>query len=188
MDTRQRRQYVANAPFPSSEFDPTTKGALAKAGTVTFPWPPPASGPLYLGINPDSNPDLPSGSPPFFLRVVQNVSPKQVVTRIVALDELRGISLPDAAAKPAGSSRTFQTVNGIAQQIADAKTSLINANRQQTGVYEVLLFDDAIIYVGEDAPAVVRVLYGVPAGDAAENVGQLTRPQSCCHKPPLCDI
>lgn len=81
-------------PFPSNEFGPAVQEAHAKIGTVALPYPPPASGPLYLGINPAYTPDLPSAAPKYFLRLVQTVSPKQVITRIVGLNELRGISLP----------------------------------------------------------------------------------------------
>jgi hypothetical protein len=54
--------------FPSHEYGQYTTEALAKAGTVGLPCPPPASGKLYLGTNLDfsdrrRNLDLPSVTP-----------------------------------------------------------------------------------------------------------------------------
>jgi hypothetical protein len=144
--------------------------------TVGLPSPPPASGKLYVGINPGhiaplSHPDLPSGAPLYFLRLVQNVSRYVVITRIVDLKELRGVSLP-APTKEDTARREFRTVNEVADQIIGATTTLTNAVSTKRGEYEVCLFDDAVIYVPESAPVFLRIDKGfaVSAAEAADDV------------------
>src|SRR5262249_35636090 len=106
-----------------------------------LPYPPPASGRLYVGINPDSTPDfhppLPAGPPRFFLRLVQTVSPKQVIIRIVGLKELRGISLPATSTEGGKTSQKFYTANDreIADKIKEATRSLMAAEEKERGVY-----------------------------------------------------
>jgi hypothetical protein len=159
--------------FPSNQFGQTTKDALAKAGTVALPCPSPASGRLYLGINPDFDPHLAGGSPKFFLRLVQTVSARQMITRIVDLNELRGISLPRPPTKVGETAREFRTANGIAKEIGAATDSLTKAEQVERGVvHELCLFEDAVIYVRESAPVFVQIQYefGVCAAEAAENV------------------
>jgi hypothetical protein len=166
----------------SNQFGQATMVALAKAATVMLPYPRPASGRLYIGINPDFDPELPGGSPKFFLRLVQTVSPNQVITRIVDLNELRGISLPAPSTKEVGPSREFRTVNGIAKEIGTATDILTKAEHTERGVYEVCLFEDAVIFVLESAPVVIQIHYefGVSAAEAADNVELIMRPQCIC--------
>jgi hypothetical protein len=158
-------------PFPSAHFGTATREALAKAGTVELPSPRPASGRLYLGINPDSDPELPSGAPHYFLRLVQIVSPNVVITRIVDLKEFRGVSVP-APTKEDTARRKFQTVNEIAKHIAGAISNLTNVAGSKREVYEVCLFEDAVIYVLESAPVFIRINkeFGVSAAEAGEYV------------------
>jgi hypothetical protein len=173
--------------FPSDHFGPAAMEALAKAGTVTLPSPPPASGMLYLGINPDHNPDLPSVGPRYYLRLVQTVSPMLVVTRIVGLNDFRGISLPAPAMAEGRASRQFRTVNGVHEDIKSAIDTLAKAEAKNPGVYEVLLFKDAVIYVPESAPVFMRIQHnlehGVSAADAAEHVEAIWA-KSGCHTCP----
>jgi hypothetical protein len=150
-----------------------------------LPYPPPASGRLFIGINPDFIPPdsklglVRAGAPRFFLRLVQVVSPKQVITRIVDLEQLHGVSLPADAAL-----REFRTVSGIAADITSAVNKLAAAETKKRGVYEVCLFEDAVIYVPDSAKVVIRIQYefGVSAAEAAENVDQLIEfpPRACC--------
>ncbi len=173
---------MPDAPFHSAELDENSRKVLAQAGAVMLPYPPPASGELYIGINPHCHPELPSGAPRFFLRVVQKVGRSQVIRRIVDLNELRGISLPAGGGKEDKAARKFHTVNEIAKAIAEAKDRLIAAEKAAPGVYEVCLYEDAVIYVRESAPVHLRIEYefGVSAAEAAENVEILTRSEPCC--------
>jgi hypothetical protein len=156
----------------SHPFSQATLDALAKAGTVMLPFPPPASGRLFVRINPDYNPHLPSGSPNYYLRLVQTVSSKQVIIRILGLNELRGVSLPAPSTREGYVSREFRSVNQIGRAIEGAITRLTDAEATEPGVYEVCLFEDAVIFVGETAPVVVQIQYefGVCAVESAENV------------------
>jgi hypothetical protein len=173
---------MPDAPIRSAEFDENCRKVLAQAGAVTLPYPPPASGELYIGISPYSHPELPSGAPRFFLRVVQKVGRSQVIRRVVDLDELRGISLPARSAKEDKAQREFHTVNEIAQAIAEAKARLIAAEKAAAGVYELCLYEDAVIYIRELAPVHLRIEYefGVSAAEAAENVERLLHSMPCC--------
>ena len=177
--------------FPSHEYGQHTTEALAKAGTVQFPCPPPASGKLYLGINPDfsdghRNPDLPSVSPQYFLRLVHIVSQQLVITRIIDLKELRGVSLPAAPTTKDGASRVFRTVNDFTEEITNAISALTKAESKKPGEYEVVLFEDAVIYVPESAPVLLRIQYelGVSAAEAAEYADLLMREQCKCPMDP----
>jgi hypothetical protein len=162
------------SPFPSDNFGLAAMEALAKAGTVMLPSPPPASGTLYLGINPHHNPDLPSAAPQYYLRLVQTVGPKQVITRIVGLDGLRGVSLPAGSTAAGGASRVFSTVNTIAEDLAHAMDALTKAKANKPGAHEVCLFKDAVIHVPESASVFVRVQhefeFAASAAEAAEDI------------------
>jgi hypothetical protein len=261
---------------PLTDFDDDTKTILAQAGSVGLPYPSPASGPLYLGINLDQRAPLRSAPPHYYLRVVQAVSPRQVITRIVDLEELRGVSLPGvdlrlmfldgditsiptcgtnlvivAATKDGvrlrifgsrgeydskveekglkepgpglpelrdmlpglrpphvltcedtdrvlalvtsivgktclprrqdGATRVFKTVNQIAGDILGVRKSLDAIKGDGTGGKDMLLYPDAVIFVGETAPVYVRIQYefGITAAEAAENVECLLQSGSC---------
>jgi hypothetical protein len=179
-------------PFPSHQFGQYTTEALAQAGTVQLPYPPPATGKLYLGINPDfsdrrKNPDVPSVAPQYFLRLVQKVSQKLAITRIIDLKELRGVSLPAAPTTKDRASRVFRTVNDIADDITKAISALTKAESKKRGEYEVVLFEDAVIHVPESAPVLLRGQYesGVSAAEAAEYAELAMKEYYCkCHMDP----
>jgi hypothetical protein len=173
---------MPDPPFPSAEFGENTRRVLAQAGTVRLPSPPPATGELYLGINPNSHEELRSGTPRFYLRSVQKVGRAKVVKRIVALDELRAVSLPPGRDKGEKAPREFRVVNDIAKTIAEAKERLIAAERDKPGVYEVCLFPDAVIYVRESAPVYVRIEseFALSAAEAAEHIEHHIGTGGCC--------
>ena len=78
----------------------------------------------------------------------------------------------------------FRPMDGIAAEITAAVKKLSEAVAKKRGVYEVCLFEDAVIYVPEWAPVFLRIQYefGVSAVEAAENVEILIGKASghCC--------
>jgi hypothetical protein len=176
---------MPDAPFLSTAFGETAKKLLAKAGTVALPYPPPASGKLYIGINPDvlaldPKTGSPTGSPRYFLRLVQEVIANYVVTRILSLDSLCGVSLPPSG--PGKAGREFFTVEGIGNQLKAAIEALNQAMAAKPGMHELLLFEDVVIYVKEAASVHLRLEYefGVTAAEAAENVELRAIASGCC--------
>src|SRR5205814_1609684 len=99
------------------------------------------------------------------------------------LNELRGVSLPDPSSSPQYPTRVFQTVNRLASVLDEAKSDLDRAVHQESGVYEMLLFPDAVIYVREEAPMFIRVQYefGVTAAVASANADRIPDDiERCC--------
>ena len=162
--------------IPSIKLDLQQRLAIALAGTVSLPSPHPAYGKVSLGFNSAGRDELPSGSPRYYLKSVENVSPRQVVTRIVALNDLRAVSRPegDAAADPK-APRVTQLVEDLLLDggtISVAKQKLEAAVKSAPGDYEIELFPVAVLHVPETAPVLVRVVFeaGVTAAESAENV------------------
>jgi hypothetical protein len=114
------------------------------------------------------------------------VSQKLVITRIIDLKELSGVSLPVAPTTKNGASRVFRTVNDISDKITNAISALTKAESQKHGEYEVVLFEDAVICVSESAPVLLRSLYelGVSAAEAAEYTDLLVREKCICTTDP----
>ena len=167
-------------PIASLDFGPKQRLALALAGTVALPSPFPAWGRVYLGINPHHNPMLPGGSPRFFLKIVQFVSIRQVITRIFDLDALRAVSLVgDGEKEGACAPREPEPVEEYAEQIAFARRWL-EEGADGTGVFELSLFPKAVLHVPEATPMLVRIQYeyGVLASECAENV-RIVDSRSC---------
>ncbi len=180
-------------PSRSTDFGPNQRIALALAGTVPVPSPVPASGRVYLGINPQHDESLiaNAGSPRFFLKVIQKVSAKQVITRIFALAELRAVSLLSTLGEGEGyEARQLQPVEEFHDQLLYAKARLEEAATRAEGVYDLLLFHDAVLYVREAAPVLVRIQYefGVTAAESAENVEIIEKKSKhCCRLKPTPD-
>ena len=158
--------------IPSIKLDSQQRLAIALAGTVSLPSPYPAYGKVSLGFDSSGRDELPSGSPRYYVKSVENVSPRQVVTRIVALNDLRAVSHPeeDAAADPK-APRVTQPVEDLfldGGAISAAKQKLEAAVKRALGDYEIILFPVAVLHVPETAPVLVRVVFeaGVTAAES----------------------
>lgn len=170
-------------PTPSNDFGPGQRRALALSGTVMLPSPCPAFGRVFIGINPDHEPTVASGSPRFFLKVVQTVSAKQAITWIFGLDELRAVKLAPGVGSPeAPATRLAQPVDEFADQIAYARTRLEEALVDARRAYQLLLFPEAVLFIPEAAPVLVRILYefGVTAAESVENIEILGKETMAC--------
>jgi hypothetical protein len=167
-------------PSLSGDFGPSQRLALALTGTVALPSPVPATARVFIGISPHHDAALPMASPRFFLKSVQTVSAKQVVTRIFDLAELRAVDLPAIPREDyVYPMRETHLIEGaIADEIKRAQDLLRGAEAAQPKVYEVLLYDDAVLYVREEAPVLMHVVYeyGVPAAESTVEVATLR----CC--------
>jgi hypothetical protein len=132
-------------------------------------------------MNPDHDDALPTASPRFFLKSVQTVSAKQVITRIFDLAELRAVNLPTATGEEYSyPTRQTHLIEGkIAAEIKSAQQSLVQAVSSDLRVYETLLFEDAVLHVREDAPVLMHVAYeyGTSAAESAEEC----ETAHCCH-------
>jgi hypothetical protein len=119
-------------------------------------------------------------SPRFFLKSVQTVSAKQVVTRIFDLAELRAVDLPAIPREdyvyPMRETHLIEGAN--ADEIKRAQDLLRGAEAAQPKVYEVLLYEDAVLHVREEAPVLMHVVYeyGVPAAESTVEVATMR----CC--------
>ena len=88
------------------------------------------------------------------------------MTRIVALEELRAISLPATSTKEGRALRDPKPVNAIVAVIVPAIKALTTAESASRGSYEILLFEEAVIYVHESAPVFLRIQYDFKLGFA----------------------
>ncbi|MFO0958386.1 MAG: hypothetical protein U0800_13305 [Isosphaeraceae bacterium] len=180
-------------PFVSKDYGAAAKEVLAKAGTVCLPYPPPASGRLYLGIDPTAKPlgtDLSPGSHRFFLRLVHKSSESQTITRIVDLRELRGVGLPPGDDRCGGVGngwRVFRSTDQLAEILSVAAEKLKKVADGGTSPQEICVFEDAVIYVPEVAPVFTRIVqeYGVTAAESAEHASyaRTDTPQCDCNLP-----
>lgn len=177
---------MATTAVLAEEFGPDQIRSLALAGTVRIPQPIPASGALYLVLNPGSNPAFPAGSPRFLVKHVQTVARKQVVTRYVDLDEVSAVELSaDASGDSGTGSWSIYTVDEerVASTIQSAQKELDRTAKKANELYEQILFPDAAIHVREAAPVFLRIVYefGVTAAEAASHVGVISsHTMNCC--------
>jgi hypothetical protein len=167
-------------PTPSTALGRNQRLALALVGTVPLPSPIPATGRVFIGISPYHDDALPTASLRYFLKSVQTVSAKQVITRIFNLVELRAVSLPTATGEEyAYPTRETHLIEGqILDEIKRAQQLLLQAATAQPEVFELLLYEDAVLYVREDAPVLLHQVfeYGATAAECAEAGGALR----CC--------
>jgi hypothetical protein len=126
-----------------------------------------------MGLCSAGRDELPSGSPRYYLKLVETVSSRQVVTRIVALNDLRAVSRPEgnAAADPKAPRATHLVEDLFldAGAIGAAKQKLEATAKGAPGDYEVGLFPVAVLHVPETARVLVRIVFeaGVTAAEAA---------------------
>ena len=174
---------MSDEPFPTIDFGPSQRIALALAGTVALPSPPPATGRVFIGLNPiaeaRSAPALGHvtyalGLPRYFLRSVQTVSDQQTITRILALDEMRAVKLPTGSVSSGTDEHSkIMPASEIAAEIERIKRELEESRpKDEQGLFETLWYPEAVLYVREAAPVFVRIQYelGLTAAEAAEHI------------------
>jgi hypothetical protein len=175
------------------DFHPSHQVAMKLAGTVALPSPFPAFGSLHIVVAPED------GDYETYLRIVQQVTGKRIITRFVRLADVRAIRAP-AKPEAAGSPETWDLTGPkeIQRKIAKKEKELrAQATKSETACESEWL-PAAIVYVAEAAPVLHRNDVGVTAAVSAEEVafsdisdaiGQCAiRPHSLgtCPKSPQC--
>jgi hypothetical protein len=147
------------------DFHASHQAAITLAGTVALPSPFPASGSLHIVVAPED------GDYETYLRIVQHVTAKRIITRFVRMSDVRAIKAP---AKPDadGSPETWELTGPkeIGRKIdKQAKELLAQASKSGTACESPWL-PAAIVYVAEAAPVLHRNDVGVTAAVSAEEV------------------
>ena len=170
---------MPTSPFPSDELGAEQRLAFALAGTVALPSPFPASGQLSLGTTAGGARNFVSETSDHYLRLVHVISPKLVITRFLALEDVRAVSLPGKTLADPRQSLTRSDSN-FSQVIDKAKTQLTKGPK--AGLNETVVFPDVIIYVPETAPVLLRLAYefGVTAAESVSNLSLFTLDRSVC--------
>ena len=171
---------MESSPAPSTDFTTDQRLLLAMAGTVALPSPYPAYGQVFVGIDPSGD-DSPA-SPRFFVKLVQTLTSRRVITRFFALNDLRAVSYPAGSQGDVHAARVTSTVTDMRERIESAKQALECAVQDSATVHELLLYPVAVLHLPEAAAVMVHITqeFGVTAAEAAENVEKCTEVTSGC--------
>jgi len=108
----------------------------------------------------------------YYLKIVQVITDKLIVTQFVNLDYLRAVRLrPESGRYDDLREWTLRVDVDLHKELEDAKETLKQAASETRGAYEFLLFPErqGVVYVPETAPVLVRTEYGVVAAEASES-------------------
>jgi hypothetical protein len=175
------------------DFHPSHQAAIKLAGTVALPSPFPASGAVSIVVAPED------GEHETYLRIVQAITGKRIITRFVRLADVRAIKAPATPGSPEGPE-TWALIGHkqIVRMIADKEKKLRTSATKSGGATESEWLPAAIVYVPEAAPVLHRNDVGVTAAVSAEEVAfsdlhEPIRPcairpaaLACPHKPSFC--
>lgn len=153
--------------------------ALALAGTIPLPSPFPASGRVYLiGVanTQTTNGNGHSNGVDFYLKSVQVISERNILSRTLEIDSVRAIGFhrpsehKDHDRPPHVNGDDWQVVPiDDSNTVAEAMQRLRDArNGSQNGSLEVLLYEKAVLYVREAAPVLHHQELGITAAISAE--------------------
>jgi len=147
------------------DFHQGHQDAMKLAGTVALPSPFPAFGSVSIVVAPDD------GDHESYLRIVQHVTGKRIITRFVRLADVRAIRLP-ATAEAQGSPETWELIGPkeVQRRIAKHEKGLRATAAKSGGASEGDWLPAAIVYVPEAASVLHRNDVGVTAAVSAEDV------------------
>jgi hypothetical protein len=170
---------VPDKPSLAHEFRTEQSIAHALAGTVALPSPFPASARIYVGIRPGHNP---AGAGRYYLKLVEAVSDKLVVTRLVSLEDARAVRFRPESGRPADLwDWTLYTADDLHDELEYAKAALSQAAAAQPGAHELPLVPEKGPK-GPDATPPDRAgqppTAGKPAGAARQPQGIVYVPES----------
>jgi hypothetical protein len=158
------------------DFTRTHQTAILLAGTVALPSPFPASGSLSIVLTPEE------GEPEVYIKIVQVLSHKRLITRFLRLADLRAIRAPKPGAPP-GGPETWPVV-GLGEcrrEIETIEKDLREKVKKSKSHVEGDWLPAAIVYAAETAPVLHRDEVGVTAAVSAEDVGYSPLPATICH-------
>jgi hypothetical protein len=147
------------------DFHAPHQTALTLAGTVALPSPYPACGSLSIVVAPED------GDHETYVKIVQHVSSKRIITRFVRLCDVRAIRVPEKADSFA-SPETWPLIGPkeVRRQIGNKDEELRAEAIKSGGAAEFPWVPAAIVYVPEPAPVLHRNDVGVTAAVSAEEV------------------
>jgi hypothetical protein len=147
------------------DFHASHQAALKIAGTVALPSPFPACGSLSIVVAPED------GDYETYIRIVQHVSSRRIITRFVRLADVRAIRAPETEAAH-GAPETWPVVGHkeVLRRISKKEKELRGAATKSGSASESEWLPAAIVYVPEAAPVLHRNDVGVTAAVSAEEV------------------
>lgn len=147
------------------DFHRSHQAAMKIAGTVALPSPFPAHGSLWIVVAPED------GDFETYVRIVQTVSGKRIITRFVHMADIRAIRMP-APDEPQGSPETWPIVGPkeVQRMIAKKEKELRTAAGKSGSACESEWLPAAIVYVPEAAAVLHRNDVGVTAAESAEEI------------------
>jgi hypothetical protein len=167
------------------DFHPTHQAALKIAGTVALPSPYPAWGSLSILVAPED------GEYETYIRIVQQVSGRRIITRFVRLADVRAIRAPEATeSHSTPESWPIIGLKEVQRRISKKEKELRAAATKSKSACESEWLAAAIVYVPEAAPVLHRNDVGVTAAVSAEEVAfsdlQSEAFGHCALKPAFC--
>jgi hypothetical protein len=159
------------AAVPASELGTEHKLAFDLAGTVGLPSPFPATARVSLIKSAHHEPaSAAMAKPRFFIKIVQCVSHKQLVTAFADPYDVRGVrSYTGSGPLADPSSWTFVNIEDVRTRIKNAIEELTKPTYAAGGAFEIPLYDQAVVYLPEAAPLLQRIEFALVAAVAAEN-------------------
>jgi hypothetical protein len=167
------------------DFGPSHQAALKIAGTVALPSPFPACGSLSILVAPED------GEYETYIRIVQQVSGRRIITRFVRLADVRAIRAADGS-EAHGTPETWPIIglSEVQRRVSKKEKELRTAATKSGQACESEWLPAAIVYVPEAAPVLHRNDVGVTAAVSAEEVAfselQLEAVGHCALKPAFC--
>jgi hypothetical protein len=150
---------------------------MALAGTVALPSPFPASGAVSIVAIPED------GDCEMFIKVVQVVSLKRIITRLVRPQDIRALRAPANGTRLGGPETwPIRLPKVIGPEIAALEQDIRRILEQSGARSEVAVpwYPAAIVYVPEMAPVLHRLEIGLTAAISAEHPVHLGGGGSCC--------
>ncbi len=157
------------------EFHTCHHEALTLAGTVALPSPYPAAGAVSVVVSRHGE-DF-----EVFVKILQVVSERRIITRFVRPEDVRAIRGHHAALSEGGpESWPVLGIKKLQAELDKRVKELIA--RARTGIFdESLWYSSAIVYVPEAAPVLHRNEVGVTAAISVEEVAFADAWSGCCH-------